>query len=60
MSCRLRQNTTSGTSANGIPNERITWLTIRVRLGLTPAASTTSAGVMVTARRTHNGTRRRR
>jgi hypothetical protein len=48
-------NQTSGISANGIPNESTTWLITRVRDGSRPIAATTSAGTIVTRRRTNSG-----
>src|SRR5918911_1030697 len=50
---------TSGTSANGIPNDSTTWLITSVREGSTPQPTTTSAGSIVTTRRTATGIRRR-
>ena len=51
---------TSGTRANGIPKESSTWLITRVLVGLAPIPMTTSAGIIVTPRRTTIGTERRR
>ena len=51
MTSRRRVSSTSGTSANGIPNESTTWLITSARVGLTPTASTISAGAIVTSRR---------
>jgi hypothetical protein len=48
-----------GTSANGIPKERITWEITRTVVGSSPAPSTTSAGAIVIARRRKSGIRRR-
>ena len=44
-------SSTSGISASGMPNDSTTWLRISASVGLTPIASTTSAGTIVTARR---------
>ncbi len=55
MMSRRLVNTTSGISANGIPNERITWLSTSVRVGLSPSAITTNAGTIVARRRTQSG-----
>src|SRR5581483_5161229 len=52
---RLLVNTTSGTSANGIPNERITWLKTSVREGSAPATTAAKAGAIVTSRRSAIG-----
>ncbi len=49
---RFDVKTTSGTSANGIPNESTTCESTSVRDGLTPIAITTNAGIIVTSRRT--------
>ena len=57
MSLR-RVSSTSGTSANGMPNDSTTWLMTSALDGSTPIASTISAGVIVTARRTTSGTAR--
>ncbi len=47
-----------GTSANGIPNDSTTCEITSVRPGLTPIATTTNAGAIVTSRRTVTGIRR--
>ena len=47
-----------GTSANGIPNDRMTWLNTSVTLGFAPTPTTTSAGASVIARRRKIGIRR--
>ena len=53
ITSRRLVRSTSGTSANGIPNDRTTWLSTSASVALTPSARTTSAGIIVTARRTH-------
>src|ERR1022692_483982 len=58
MSAR-RVSTTSGTSANGMPKESTTCEITRLPVGGSPSSSTTSAGSMVSPRRTNNGIRRR-
>src|SRR5439155_16059050 len=58
MTSRREVSMTSGISANGIPNERTTWLRTSALVGLTPIASTTSAGSIVMTRRTISGMRR--
>ena len=60
ISARRREKITSGTSANGIPNDSTTWLSTRTSAGLIATPSTISAGVMVIARRKNTGIRRRR
>src|SRR6266511_191738 len=50
---------TSGTSANGMPNESTTWEMTSVREGSSPMPITTNAGIIVTIRRTNSGIRRR-
>ena len=42
-----------------MPNESTTWLSTSARVGSTPIASTTSAGSIVTTRRTKSGIWRR-
>src|SRR6476469_7160963 len=56
---RLLVNSTSGTSAKGIPNESTTWLITSARVGSTPAIATASAGAAVIARRKKTGIWRR-
>ena len=58
MISRRLVNHTSGTSANGIPNESTTWLSTSVRDGLSPIAATRRAGSIVSSRRTKIGIRR--
>ncbi len=48
-------NSTSGTSANGMPNERTTWLSTSARVGATPRNATIRAGAAVIARRANSG-----
>ena len=57
ITSRRPVSTTSGTSANGIPNDSTTWLSTSAPVGLTPTARITSAGTIVTARRTKTGIR---
>ena len=51
ISFGLRQNMTSGISANGMPKERNTWLSTRARDGSKWIPITIMAGTMVIARR---------
>ena len=51
MTSRRRVSSTSGTSANGMPNDSTTWLITSERVGSRPIASTISAGVIVISRR---------
>ena len=44
---------TSGISAKGMPKDSTTWLRTSALVGLTPRASTTRAGIIVTRRRTY-------
>src|SRR5262245_20996872 len=55
MRSRRLVKMTSGTSANGMPKERTTWLMTRARLGSTPMARMTSGGARVSARRRKSG-----
>ena len=55
ISDRLRQNMTSGMSANGIPNDSTTWLRISAFEGLTPIAMMMRAGIIVIVRRSQSG-----
>src|SRR5262245_43653767 len=55
MRSRRLVKMTSGTSANGMPKERTTWLMTRARLGSTPMARMMSAGARVIARRRKSG-----
>ena len=59
ISERSRQNSRSGISANGIPNESATWLSTSARDGSMPTAMITSAGAIVIARRRKSGILRR-
>ena len=56
----LRVIRTSGTRANGIPKLSITWLRTRMRVGLSPQASTARAGTTVMPRRRNTLPRRPR
>ena len=58
MSAR-RVSSTSGTSANGMPKDSTTCEITRLSVAGRPSPSTTSAGSMVSPRRTHSGMRRR-
>ena len=51
---------TSGTRANGMPNDSTTWEKTSACVTSTPTAITASAGARVTSRRTTSGIRRRR
>ena len=53
-----RQKTSSGTSANGTPNESMTWLNTSAADAFTPRPSTTSEGTSVIDPRTSNGIER--
>src|SRR5215210_781025 len=55
MTSRRRVSSTSGTSANGMPKERTTWLMTSERDGSSPRPSTASAGAIVTSRRSASG-----
>ncbi len=48
-------NMTKGMIAKGSPKERTTWLITSVRVGFNPIKITSSAGNMVTKRRTQAG-----
>lgn len=52
ITSRRPVSTTSGISANGIPNESTTWLSTSAPVVLTPSARMISAGSIVTVRRT--------
>ena len=60
ISRRSAVTCSSGTSANGIPNDRMTCEMTSATTGSIPRASTTKAGAMVMVRRSHTGIRRRR
>ena len=49
MTSRRLVSSTSGTSANGIPNDSTTWLITSDAVGSSPIASTISAGSIVTS-----------
>ena len=53
-----RVSSSSGTRANGIPNESTTWLKTSALVVLTPTARMTSAGSIVSARRANSEIRR--
>jgi len=53
-----RQKRSSGTSANGTPNESMTWLNTSAADAFTPRPSTTSEGTSVIDPRTSNGIER--
>src|SRR4051812_23539535 len=58
ITSRRRVSSTSGTSANGMPNESTTWLITSDLVGFRPSASTISAGIIVASRRRASGTAR--
>src|SRR5262249_58999528 len=58
ISERSRVKRTSGINANGIPNERTTWLITSPEEALTPRAMMIRAGAIVIARRRESGMRR--
>lgn len=60
MTSRRAVNTSSGTSANGRPNDSATWLSTRACVGSVTTARMARAGTADTARRTQMLLRRRR